>query len=148
MGRVSWQTLETGQGGPAAADVLVGFQTFAATTGATTVIQVPAGRTWQGTVAVNCAAAEAGAGAVQAQATCVLTTAGAGVTPAAGTIARVSAYAGANVAGGTVGSDASTSQAIPLTIVAPAANAVQLQAATTQAGTVSEVNVTAAGNLL
>lgn len=138
---------ETVAGAPGGANVLVGFQTFAATTAATNVIQVPAGKTWTGWVSVNCSCAEAAAGAVQGQATAVLSIAGAGANPPAGNIGRCSAYAGANAATGLVGSDGNNSMQMPLTIVAPAANAVQLQVTTTQAGTTSEVNVTASGLL-
>ena len=124
---------------------LAGLQSFAATTAATTVIVVPAGQTWSGVVTVNCATTVAAAAVVAGQATGIISTAGAGVVPAAGNYFRVDALAGANAAGGTVGSDAANTGTITLTVTAPAANPVQVQAAATIAGTAGQVNVTAAG---
>lgn len=129
-------------------NILDGFQTFAATTAATTVITVPAGRTWSGVVSVNCACQNAGANAVTAQATGVVSVAGAGATPAAGNYMRVTALAGANVAAGTVGDSGANSQSIPLVVVAPGGNAVTVQCAATVAGSSGEVNVSAVGALI
>lgn len=148
MGRVSWQDLETSAGGPAAADVLDGFQTFAATGGPTTVITVPQGRTWSGTVTISCATQNAGANAVTGQATGVVSTAGAGVTPVAGNYLRCDALAGANVAAGTVGDSGDNFLSSPFVVVAPVANAVTVQATATIAGSGGQVSVSAIGNLV
>jgi hypothetical protein len=132
----------------AAADIVDGFATFAVTTAATTLITVAAGTTWQGTVSLNCSCANAGANAVQAQATAVVSVSGAGATPAAGNYLRCSAYAGANVAAGTVGDSAANSINVPFTVVAGAGAPALIQVATTQAGTVSEVNASCIGQLI
>ena len=135
------------EGVTAAADIVTGYQGFSATTANTTVVTIPAGRTWVGTVSVECACQEAAAGTVTAQATGIITTAGTGVTPAAGTYGRCDALAGANAATGTVGTDATATLQFPLTVVAPGGNAVQIQASATIAGTGGQVNVTASGTL-
>lgn len=132
---------------PQGINILDGFSSVAATQAATTFLTIPAGREWQGVVSLNCAVGVAAATAAAGQATGIVSTAGAGVIPAAGSILRCDALAGANAAGGTVGSNDSTYVSTPLTVVAPAANAVQLQLATTVAGTAGVVNVTAVGAL-
>lgn len=131
----------------AAGDVLDGLQTFGVSTGATTVIQVPAGRTWVGVIAVNVSCQNAGANAATAQATGIVSTAGAGVTPAAGNYVRCTAFAGANVAAGTVGDSDANSVVVPMVVIAPGANAVQVQAAASISGSGGEVNVSAIGVL-
>lgn len=140
-------TQPTSGAGITAANVLDGFQSFAATTAATTVITVPQGRTWIGQVTVQCACAEVAAGAVQAQATGVVSVAGAGATPAAGNYLEVDAFAGANAATGTVGDGAASSVTTRMVLIAPAGNAIQLQLASTQAGTTSKVSCSAIGEL-
>lgn len=140
-------TLNVASGATSAANVLDGFQSFTATTAATTLITVPAGRTWVGTVGVACAASIAAASATAGQARAVVTVAGAGATPAAGTLFAVEARAGANAATGTVGSNGHAAQSAPLTVIAPAGNAVTVQVATTQAGTYTVVDAFAAGAL-
>lgn len=136
------------EGAPAAANILAGRQTFSATTAATTLITIPAGRTWIGTIgaSVDCAIAAASATAGQAAAT--FTTAGAGVTPAAGTYFVVEARAGANAATGTVGSQDSNFGSMPFTVVAPGGNSVTIQVASTNAGTDSLVEAFASGRLV
>lgn len=133
------------QGGIDPGDILNGFQTFAATTAATTIITIPAGETWQGNIFVSCAAGEVGAGAAQPQATAIISTAGAGAIPAAGNWIRVDAVAGANVAAGTVGDGATNAATIPFVAVAPAGNSITIQAASTNVGTFSQVSVSAIG---
>lgn len=131
----------------ASPDVLAGFQTFAATTGATTVISVPAGRTWVGQVAITCAVQNAAAALAAGQATGVVSTAGAGVVPAAGNYVRCDAVAGANAATGTVGDSGDNSVVVNMVVVAPAGNPVQVQATSTIAGTGGQVSVSAIGLL-
>lgn len=140
-------TLNVASGTTAAANVLVGFQSFTATTAATTVLTVPAGRTWVGTVGVACSVANAAANATAGVSRAVVTTAGAGATPAAGTILAVEAKCGANAATGTVGSQNAVRQALTFTVVAPGGNAVTIQCATTVTGTAGVVDVTATGAL-
>lgn len=140
--------LPTASGAPTAANVLVGFLSFAATTGATTLLTVPAGRTWVGTIAATCAVGIAAASSTAGQARAAFATAGTGVTPAAGTVAACEAKAGANAATGTVGSNGSARLALPLTVVAPAGNSVTVTVATTQAGTSSVVDASASRELV
>ena len=134
---------------PAAADMLSGHQAFVATVGATTVITVPAGRTWVGAVALACDVALAAAVVTTGRAFAQVTTAGTGVTPAAGTYLSCEARAGANAATGTVGSQESTSLVVPdFYVAAPAGNAVTLQMSATITGTDGRVSVSAIGRLL
>lgn len=135
----------TTSGAPAAANILNGFLTFAATTAATTLITVPAGRTWTGTVAVSCAASTTAAATAAGQARAVVSVAGVGVTPAAGTVLAVEAKAAANAATGTSGDSAANSLSAPLVVVAPAGNAVTVQVATTV--TTGTVDAAASGSL-
>ncbi len=106
-----------------AANVTDGRQSFTATTGATTLITIPAGRTWIGTIGASCSCAEAAAGAVAAQATATFTTVGGTATPAAGTYFVVQAQAGANVAAGLVGTQDSTFGSTRFVVVAGASSA-------------------------
>lgn len=138
----------TTSGAATAANVLNGFQTFTATTGATTLLTVPAGRTWVGKVGAGCSTTVAAAGLTAGQARAVIATAGAGVTPAAGTVFAVEANAAVNAATGTVGSSAQASQVMPLTVVAPGGNSVTLTVVTTQGGTSSRVDAWASGALV
>jgi hypothetical protein len=135
------------EGPTAAADILSGFQTFAATTAATTLITIPAGRTWVGTISVSVACQNAAANAATAQATGVVTTAGAGVTPAAGSYFRCDALAGANVAAGLVGDSGDNFLSSPFTVAAPVGNSVTVQVAATVSGSSGQVSASAIGAL-
>lgn len=135
------------QATPAAANLVSGYLNFTSTTAATTLITVPAGKTWQGTAGASCDVAQAAATATAGVARAVFTTVGAGATPAAGTIFAVEARAGANAATGTVGSQAANSAALPMTIVAPSGNAVTVAVASTCAGTNTSVDAWASGVL-
>jgi len=130
---------------PVAADIVNGFQTFAATTGATTLLTVAAGRTWVGSIGAACAVGIAAASTTAGQARAVFATAGTGVTPAAGTVLAIEAKAGANAATGVTGSQGSSAGSTPLTVIAPSGNAVTVTVATTQAGTASVVDAWASG---
>lgn len=132
---------------PASADVLVGYLSHTATTGAATLITVPAGRTWVGMIAIACAVDNAGANAVEGRARAVIATAGTGVVPAAGTLLAVEAKAGANVAAGTVGTQGSASVSVRVLVQAPAGNTVTLTLASTIAGTAGVCDVSAIGEL-
>jgi hypothetical protein len=134
---------------PAAADIVAGHQAFTATTPATTVITVPAGRTWRGSVSLTCAVTNQAAATGTANALGVVTTAGVGVTPAAGTYVSCEARAGGNAATGTVGSQGNDSLTVPeMVVVAPAGNAVTLAVAATIAGSNGRVACSAIGRLL
>ena len=140
--------LPTTSGAATAANVLTGFQSFTSTTAATTVVTIPAGRTWVGTVGVSCAVSIAAASSTAGQARAVVTVAGTGVTPAAGTILAAEAKVGANAATGTVGGSESRSATSPFTVIAPAGNSVTIQVASTNAGTASVVDCWATGALV
>jgi hypothetical protein len=130
-----------------AANILDGVQTFTATTAATTIITVPATRTWIGNILVSCAVANAAANAVAAEARGTVSVAGAGATPAAGTLFEVECLAGANAATGTVGDQAANSATIRAVIIAPGGNAVTVQLASTVTGTSGRVSASAIGEL-
>jgi hypothetical protein len=138
----------TQQAPPAAAAILAGRQTFTATTGATTLITVPAGKTWVGTIGASVDCAVAAASSTAGQATATFTTAGTNVTPAAGTYFVVEARAGANAATGAVGSSEANFGSVPFYVVAPAGNSVTIQVASTNAGTNSLVEAFASGYTL
>lgn len=132
---------------PIAVNVLAGRQTFAATTAATTLLTVPAGRTWCGTIGASVSCRNTAAATVAGQAKAEFTTVGTGVTPAAGTYLVVDAQAGGNAATGTVGSQAANFGSTPFTVVAPAGNSVTVAVASTNTGTAALVEAFAAGSL-
>jgi|SRR5579859_38729 len=130
------------------ANLLDAFSSVTTTQAATTLLTVPAGRTWVGVITLQCACGEAAAGAVAAQATGIVATAGTNVTPAAGNYLRCTAYAGANAASGLVGDSGSGFAQTHFVVIAPAANSVTLTLQTVNAGTFTEVNCTAVGELI
>jgi hypothetical protein len=132
---------------PTAANILNGFVNLVASNGGTTLLTVPAGRTWQGQLGMVCAIANAAAASTAGRARGVISTAGTGVIPTAGTVLAVDAKAGANAATGTVGSQGQSSTVINATIVAPVGNAVTLVLVTTVAGTVGSIDAFAIGAL-
>ena len=135
------------QAGPASADILVGHQAFTATTAATTIITIPANRTWVGTVTVTCDVANIAAAVAVGQALGVITTVGANAVPAAGTVFSCEARCGANAAAGTVASQGSCTASTPMVVATGAATAT-LALTSTQAGTNSRVAATASGVLI
>lgn len=137
--------LKTVMGAPLGGDVLSGALSHTATTAATTLITVPAGRTWSGTITIAAVATTAAASATAGQARAVITTAGAGVTPA-GTLLAAEARAAANAATGTSGDSNSTALSAPVVVVAPAGNPVTVQVASTI--TTGVVDVSALGSLV
>lgn len=129
------------------ANILTGFQVFTSTTAATTVITVPAGRTWVGTVLVSCGVQNAAALASAGEARGTVSVAGGGATPAAGTLFEIECVVGANAAAGTVGDGDNNSGSLPFVIAAPAANAVTVQLASVVTGSGGRVSAAAAGLL-
>jgi hypothetical protein len=140
--------IPTSGSAPVAANILDGFVSHTATTGATTVITVLAGRTWVGTVSIATTTSVAAASATAGQARGVVATAGTNVTPAAGTVGACEARCGANAATGTVGSQSSNSVQFPLTVIAPAGNSVTVTLASTIAGTAATVDCSCTGALI
>lgn len=132
---------------PTAANILNGYLNFTNSTAATTIITIPAGRTWIGEIGASCSAGEVAAGTAIPSARAVFTTAGTGVTPAAGTVFVVDARSGANAATGTASSGAQNFGKARLVVVAPAGNSVTVQVTSTNSGTSSEVDAYAIGEL-
>ena len=127
--------LRTAPQRPTAADIVTGYLQHTATTGAATLLTVAAGRTWVGTVTVSVAASKAAAATGNGLVSALIATAGTGVAPAAGTVFAVSARIGANAASGLSGTQGANFGSIPMTIVAPAGNAVTLTLASTLTST-------------
>jgi hypothetical protein len=121
-----------------AANILDGLVTAAGT-----LLTVPAGRTWVGTIQANGTVTTATGGA-QAAATVSVATAGAGVIPAAGTYVQLSLVAPASAASSS-GTAAAGEVDIQLQVVAPSANAVTLTVANSG---MTAFAVSAIGNLL
>lgn len=120
-----------------------------ATIAATTLITIPAGRTWKGMISANIALSKAAAATGNGSGSIDITISGAGATPAAGRIMYVTTKVGANAATGTVGTQSSTSSEQEFCIAAPSGNSVAVQVAMTiTSATGAEGSVTAAGELL
>lgn len=144
----SMYSLPVSTSAPAATDVLAGRVSLSASTAATTIITVPAGRTWSGQLWASASCEVTAAAAVAGRATAMLSVAGAGATPTAGVYLVVDARSGANAATGTAGSGAANFGSVALVIVAPAGNAVTVQVASTNAGSSSLVEAGASGMLV
>lgn len=140
-------TFNTTVAAPTTANILNGYQTFTATTGATTLLTIPQTRTWVGTIGAACAAQVAAAATTAGQARAVFATAGTGVPPAAGTLFAVEAKAGANAVAGLVGSQDSTSASVNVVVAAPAGNSVTITVVSTNTGTASICDTWASGLL-
>ena len=140
--------LPTTAGATTAANILHGYLNFTSTTGATTLITVPAGRTWVGHIGASVACRLTAASAANGRATATFTTAGTGVTPAAGTVLVIDSMAGTNAATGVTGTQDSNFGSIPFTIVAPAGNSVTIAVAATATGTGPTVDAYASGALV
>ena len=127
--------LKTTTGAPAATDILAGYVQHTATTGAATLVTIPAGKTFIGTLTVSVAASKAAAATGNGLVSAVIATAGTNVTPAAGTIFAVSARIGANAATGVTGTQGNNNGSIPVIVNAPAGNSVTLTLASTLTNT-------------
>ena len=137
-------------GAPTAANILDGFNTQSATQGATTLITIPAGRTWKGKIGASCFIACAAANTTNGTAACVFSVAGAGATPAAGSIFAVRAQAAPTAAGGTTGTCGSNFGSTDVVVIAPAGNSVTIQTTITvsAAATQGIVDAFATGELI
>lgn len=125
---------------PSAANILSGSATAANTAAAQTLLTVPAGRTWEGTITVSLTNQATTGSLVNAQ----IKTAGTNVTPAAGSV-LLTVQAGTV---GTVTSDASNFGATgDIYVQAPAGNAVTLTLTNSTATTCTS-NASANGVLL
>lgn len=130
-------------GAPPAADVLDGGSGLQSGAGTTTIITVPAGRTWIGTVGVSITGQNppvTATGTISAG----IQTVGAGATPAAGTT-----YVGADVildatvAGALQGANGFVTTQGPLTVIAPVGNSVNVSVVVGTSGTVTNLGVRA-----
>jgi hypothetical protein len=148
MGRTSWQQLIAEMAETAAADILDGIQQLNASGGPITLITIPAGRTWVGTIAIQVTCENDAAVATLGSVGASIATAGAGVTPAATNLLTVTAYAGKNAAGGTVGTSGSAQGSIEVTVIAPAGNSVTLTVLAAVAASNAIANFSAVGALL
>lgn len=137
----------TGSGSVTPANILSGFTTFAASGGPATVLTIPAGRIWVGTITLQCAVSEAAAGAVGGVATLTLAQAGNVGLPALGTIARCDAVSGANAAGGTTGSESTSTVQIPWTCQAGGGGPMVFNVTAVISGTAGQASCTVAGAL-
>lgn len=133
-------TSSAGSAVPATANIVSGR----ATADAATIITVPAGRTWKGTVSLTASLATA-IGAAATAATPTVSIAGAGATPAAGAILGRPLNVAASAATATNGSNVAGNADTELTVAAPAGNAVTL---TLQLGGATAASATATGLLL
>jgi len=141
-------TLPVISAAPVAADILNGYLNFSSTTGATTLITVPAGRTWVGHIGASVACRLTAASTANGRATATFTTAGTGVTPAAGTVLVIDSMAGTNAATGTVGSQGGNFGRVPFTVIAPGGNSVTIAVAATATGSGATVDAYASGSLV
>lgn len=124
---------------PVAANVLSNGVTVAAA-GSTTLLTIPAGRTWVGSVEAAIAAQNPPVTATGTAGARISTT-GAGVTPAAGVpYVAADVILAATVAGALSGVNANESADTPnLVVVAPGGNAVTLSLDVSTAGTVTSL---------
>jgi hypothetical protein len=132
---------------PAAANILAGQAAVTATQAAATFLTIPQGRTWQGTITMNCSVANAAAGTALSLAEGVVSISGAGATPAAGPLMQVDALAAPNAVAGLSGTQGNNAETVAVTIAAGGAPALLQLAATVSGTTTGRVNVTAAGLL-
>lgn len=141
-------TLPIQTGTVAAADILCGRIATTATTAATTLITIPAGRTWTGTIGASVALSIAAGTTTAGQASAQLSVSGTNATPTPGIYLGVDARVGAPLATSTTGAQSSNFASAPITAIAPAGNAITIQVATTNVGTAALVDVFALGKLL
>ena len=123
---------------PAAADILHGYDNRTIGVGATTIITVPAGRTFIGKVAASVSCTVAAAVNTSAETVATFSVSGAGATPAAGNLFTVAAQAGANAVTGVSGTEGNNYGELSVVVVAPAENSVAIQYAITMTGSTSQ----------
>lgn len=112
-------------GSPPAANVLTG-STGRSAPGTGTILTIPAGRTWVGTVIASVSASNDPVTA-SSQTSAFITTGGAGVTPAAGSLGEIDVDLPATVTGALSGVSTSETVVYPgVVIIAPTGNTVTL----------------------
>ena len=141
-------TLPIAISAPLAADILSGRQAFTATTAATTLVTIPAGRTWSGQIGASVTCSVAAGTTVPGQASAQISVAGTGSTPIAGIYLGVDTRVGAGLATSVNGAQSANFASAPIIIAAPAGNSVTVQVASTNTGTAALVDTFALGRLL
>jgi hypothetical protein len=131
---------------PTAANILSGI-VIGQGAGTTTIITIPAGRTWQGEIDVSCACDNAAAAVGEGRQYGNISLSGAGSSPPPGNLFEVRALAGANAATGTVGSQGNNFGKWSGIIVA-GANPVLVQLISSGAGTTNLSDASASGVLI
>lgn len=139
--------LQVSTAAPVAANILNGRQAFTATTAATTLVTVPAGRTWVGRIGASVACTTGPTATTAGQASAVFSVAGAGATPTGNQFAVDAMTAGNQATGGPGTANSNFGQAL-LTVIAPAGNTVTIQVTTTVTGTGGRIDAHASGELL
>jgi hypothetical protein len=130
-----------------AANVLDAYSQVTVTQAATTILTVPAGRTWVGQIGAACVCTNSAGTAAAAAARASFSIAGAGATPPAGNIFAVEARTGTPTAAAVDGMHLDNFGWVPLTVVAPAGNAVTIQLTTLNVGAYASVDAFAIGAL-
>lgn len=133
---------------PVSTDIVSGRLALAATTAATTLVTIPAGRTWQGTIGASVSVNNAAATTTAGQASAKFSVAGTGVKPAAGIYFAVDTQVGAALATSVLGEQSSNFGSAQMFVTAPAGNSVTIQVASTNSGTSALVDAFAIGILL
>ena len=133
---------------PATADIISGRQAFIITTAATTLITIPAGRTWYGQIGASVTCSVAAGSTVPGQASAQISIVGTGAVPTPGIYLGVDTRTGAALSTSVNGAQSANFGSAPIIIAAPAANSVSVQVTSTNSGTSALVDAFALGKLL
>ncbi|TFD58049.1 hypothetical protein E3T43_07325 [Cryobacterium sp. Hh7] len=133
---------------PTPSDIVSGRKSFSITTVATTLVTIPAGRTWSGQIGASVSCSVAAGTTVPGLASAQISIAGTSSAPAAGIYLGVDARAGAGLSSSANGAQSANFASVPIVIAAPAANSVSVQVASTTSGTSALVDAFALGKLL
>ena len=141
-------TLPIAVSAPLASEIISGRQAFTATTAATTLITIPAGRTWSGQIGASVTCSVAAGTTIPGQASAQISVSGTGAVPIAGIYLGVDTRVGSGLATSVNGAQSANFASAPIIICAPAGNTVTVQVASTNTGTVALVDAFALGKLL
>ena len=144
----SLYTLPIAVSAPVASEIISGRQAFTATTAATTLVTIPAGRTWSGQIGASVTCSVAAGTTVPGQASAQISVAGTGSAPTAGIYLGVDTRVGAGLATSVNGAQSANFASAPIIIAAPAGNSVTVQVASINTGTAALVDAFALGKLL
>ena len=133
---------------PATQDILSGRKAFTVTTATpTTVITIPAGRTWTGQIGASVTCSVAAGSAISGQATAQIAVGGANSAPAPGIYLGVDTRVGTALATSVNGSQSANFASSSFIVAAPVGNSVNIEVTTVNSGTVALVDVFALGKL-